>query len=93
MSEIWETIHSSNDRGSAEALAGWLRSEDIDVKIEETAPALPGLDGNFSVRVPAALVDRANKIAEKGVVSDEELEALAAGSADLHLQEDDDSAL
>lgn len=72
----WSTIAEYPDRASAEAIVGLLTAEMVPCYVLSHSP-IPGLALAFSVRVPPALLPRAQEILEAARVPESELAELA----------------
>jgi hypothetical protein len=84
--DAWSSVAAYSDRMSAEAILGLLAGEQLPCYIASNEH-VPGLGSNFSVRVPARLLHRAQWILEQARVTESELTDLALrvptdGSAD-----------
>jgi Protein of unknown function (DUF3303) len=90
----WKSLGDYPERVEAEAILGLLAADGLPCYIASNAH-VPGLGSVFSVRVPAALLARAQALIEHGPVSDAELtelalaapgeESAAAGEATLYM--------
>jgi len=72
----WSSVGDYPERVEAEAILGVLAGEGLPCYIASNAH-VPGLGSVFSVRVPAALLARAQSLLEGSPVSDAELTELA----------------
>lgn len=71
MMDQWQLLAEYPDPFSAEAAAGLLRSEAVQVRVVSDEP-VPGLMKGCSVMVPAGSLARARKILSQAPLSDEE---------------------
>ena len=74
----WSGVADFPERVAAEAVLGILARDGLPCYIASDAH-VPGLGSVFSIRVPQACVARARALIGEGLVSDEELTALALG--------------
>lgn len=74
----WCVLETYADRFSAEADAGYLRSEMVAAKVEVVSD-FPGQDRGAQLWVDAALAHRARWLLKLSTVSEAELEYLATG--------------
>jgi hypothetical protein len=76
--EEWQVFQTFSDRGSAEALAAVLASEDVPARVE-SSKLVAGIETRHGVLVPASLVHRAKWVLADSDLSDSELDYLATG--------------
>jgi hypothetical protein len=74
--ERWSSVGDYDECVSAEAIRGVLAADGLPCYIQSNAH-VPGLGSAFSVRVPAALVERARALLAHEAISDSELTELA----------------
>ena len=80
MTDDWEVFAVFDDVGSAEAVAGRLRSDGVPSEVQRESP-VPGLNV-FRVVVPTALAHRARWVMSLAETTDAELAYLATGKLD-----------
>ena len=74
MDESWRELLLYPDRVSAEAVAGLLRSEGIEVRVIMDEP-VPGLIRSCALQVPESLLPRAREICGQAPLTEEEWSA------------------
>jgi hypothetical protein len=77
MNKEWREVGSYSDVASAEAVAGLLRSENIQVHVAADE-VVPGLIRDFRLLVPPALLERARSVLQQQQPTEEELALLAS---------------
>jgi hypothetical protein len=76
----WVLLEACPDPLSAQVLTGRLRADGIPAQVRAFEP-IPGLEQSAEVLVPRSWLERARQSLEAGRPSDEELTALALGTA------------
>ena len=76
--DTWAAVASYSDRASAEAVVGLLAANELPCYVASNE-YVPGLGSDFSIRVPARLLHRAQWVLEQCRVSEGELIYLATG--------------
>jgi hypothetical protein len=77
MCDEWQTFEVVDDEGSAEVLAGRLRSEDVPAAVHRQSP-VPGIE-EYHIVVPTNLAHRARWVMAGAPRTDAELTYLATG--------------
>ena len=75
----WVNVVTYSDKATAEAILGVLTGEGVPAFIKSDEH-VPGLGTNFSLFVPSDRLRQAQRLLERGTLSEKELTDLATGS-------------